>query len=144
MKKKLKPQIICIRPADEDNQVVMVEGGDGAYRRKPCSKCPWRVDANGEFPAEAFRHSAETAYNMSMKTFGCHESGTAKPATCGGFLLRGAEHNLCVRLGYAFGTYKNDVSDDGLVLHASYREMAIANGVNPDDPVLTPCKAQND
>lgn len=31
-------------------------------------KCPWRVDATGEFPADAFRHSAETAYDMATET----------------------------------------------------------------------------
>ncbi len=144
MKKKLNPQITCIQPADENNQVVTIEGGGSAYRRKPCAKCPWRVDATGEFPAEAFRHSADTAYDMSMKAFGCHESGTQKTATCAGFLLRGAEHNLRVRLGLAFGTYADDISDNDLELHASYRDMAIANGVDPDDPIIAPCRANSE
>ncbi|WP_455289311.1 DUF6283 family protein [Cupriavidus necator] len=54
-----------------------VEGGKGGYRRKPCGKCPWRVDATGELPAEAFRHSAETAYDMATHTFACHSSDWA-------------------------------------------------------------------
>ena len=29
---------------------------------------------------------------------------------------------------------------DGLELFESYREMAIANGVDPDDPVLADCR----
>lgn len=35
------------------------------------------------------------------------------------------------------GKYKGDVSDGGVELHPNYRAMAVANGVDPDDP-LTP------
>jgi hypothetical protein len=135
-----KPTITRIRPADERNQVVTVEGGKGSYRRHPCSKCPWRVDATGEFPAEAFRHSAGTAYDMAQHTFGCHESGAQKPATCAGFLLRGGAHNLSVRLGYMTGRIKDNVSDGGHQLYENYRAMAIANGVAPDDEILALCR----
>jgi len=138
---KRKPTVITrTRPADEHHQVITVEGGGDSYRKKPCKNCPWRVDATGEFPAEAFRHSAETAYDMSRNKFACHESGHKKPATCAGFLLRGAEHNLAVRLGKIRGLYADDVTDGGHALHESYRAMAIANGVAPDDPILTPCR----
>ena len=135
-----EPTITRIRPADERNQVVTVEGGKGSYRRQPCSKCPWRVDATGEFPAEACRHSAGTAYDMAQHTFGCHESGAQKPATCAGFLLRGGAHNLSVRLGYMTGRIKDDVRDGGHQLHENYRAMAIANGVAPDDEILALCR----
>jgi hypothetical protein len=133
-------RITNIRPADANNQVVTTEGGSGGYRRQPCAKCPWRIDAVGEFPAEAFRHSAHTAHDMSDTTFGCHESGTAKPATCAGFLLRGAGHNLSVRVGFIKGQYRADVHDGGHVLHDSYRAMAIANGVPEDDPAIAACR----
>jgi hypothetical protein len=33
------------------------------------------------------------------------------------------------------------VSDDGLELFDSYRSMADANGVPPNDPILAPCSA---
>ena len=134
------PVITRVRQAGEKHQVVTVEGGHAAYRRKPCSDCPWRKDATGEFPAEAFRHSAGTAYDMSRDTFACHQSGKRKPAICAGFLLRGADHNLAIRLGYMTGRFRNDVSDGGLDLHENYRAMAIANGVEPDDAVLAPCR----
>lgn len=138
---KKPAHITRIRPADDNNQVVTVEGGSGrAYRRQPCSKCPWRVDATGEFPAEAFRHSASTAYDMAQTTFGCHESGSRKPATCAGFLLRGSDHNLAVRLGLMSGRYKQDVTDAGVELHQNYRAMALANGVSVDDPALLLCR----
>jgi hypothetical protein len=133
-------KITQIRPADANNQVVTVVGGEGHYRQQPCSKCPWRVDACGEFPAEAFRHSARTAHDMAIETFGCHESGSSKPATCAGFLLRGADHNLTVRLGHMAGRYKRKVSDGGHELHANYRAMAVGNGVDAADPALADCR----
>lgn len=139
-KKRTAIRITNVHPADEHNAVMTVEGGDGEYRRTPCRKCPWRVDAVGEFPAEAFRHSATTAYDMAENTFGCHSSGPEKSITCAGFLLRGADNNFGVRMGYITGRIKNDVRDGGHLLHENYRAMAIANGVDPDDPVLVPCR----
>ena len=134
------PKVTRIRAAGDDHQVITVEGGRSSYRRRPCSNCPWRVDAVGEFPAEAFRHSAETAYDMAQPTFACHESGSRRPAMCAGFLLRGAGHNLTVRLRMIRGDSFGDIVDDGHELFESYRAMAIANGVDPDDPVLSPCR----
>lgn len=128
------------RPAGENHQVVTSEGGRSTYRRKPCSDCPWRCDAVGEFPAEAFRHSARTAYDMSTHLFSCHQSGIEKPAVCAGFLLRGGDHNLQVRLGRMQGRFEDDVTDGGVLLHDNYRAMAVANGVDADDPVLAPCR----
>lgn len=128
-----------VRGAGPDHQVVTVEGGKSGYRKKPCPSCPWRVDAVGEFPAEAFRHSAETAYDMSLHVFSCHTSGVAKPATCAGFLLRGADNNLNVRMGRMTGRYNDDVTDGGVALHDNYRAMAVANGVPKSDPALTAC-----
>jgi hypothetical protein len=134
--------ITDIRPAGTYHQVVtVVSEKPNGYRRKPCSTCPWRVDAVGEFPAEAFRHSANTAYDMSDYEFGCHESGKEKPATCAGYLLRGAAHNLTTRIKVITGKVNPQaVSDDGLKLFESYREMAEANGIPPDDPILAPCR----
>lgn len=134
------PRVVSVAPVDDDHQVITVEGGSGAYRRKPCPGCPWKVENDGEFPADAFRHSARTAYDMAESTFGCHESGSERPATCAGFLLRGADHNLRVRLAYIRGDIGDDVSDGGAMLHENYRSMAVANGVDPRDPVLTPCR----
>jgi hypothetical protein len=142
--KRKPPVVTAVRPAGSNHQVLTVEGGGCSYRREPCPTCPWRVDAVGEFPAEAFRHSANTAYDMAMNTFACHSSGAAKPATCAGFLLRGSAHNMGVRLGLAMGRYRLDVTDGGHELHASYRDMAEANGVDPNDPVLAPCRSADD
>lgn len=125
----------------QEHQVVTVEGGEFKHRPEPCPTCPWRVDATGEFPAEAFRHSASTAYDQAQNHFSCHQSGAKKPAVCAGFLLRGAAHNLSVRFKIVMGQYNpDDVSDGGHELHASYKAMAIANGVSPDDPIIQPCR----
>ena len=135
-----KPRVVNVRGAGPEHQVVTVEGGKGSYRREPCSDCPWRKDAVGIFPPEAFVHSANTAYDMSERTFACHQSGATKPCACAGFLLSGSAHNLSVRMGLITGKYKHDVSNGGHVLHDSYREMAIANGVDPSHPALAPCR----
>ncbi len=139
MRKETK--IIQVRRAGVEHQVLTVEGGRGdVYRWEPCPDCPWRKDATGVFPAEAFRHSAETAYDMSEHTFACHQSGVDKPAICAGFLLNGAEHNLTVRLKRMRGVIQDDVTDGGHELHENYRAMAQANGVASDDEVLGPCR----
>lgn len=137
--KPRKTRVVEARPAGPDHQVVSVVGGSGSYRKTPCGGCPWRVDQTGTFPPEAFVHSARTAYDMSSHQFSCNESGAKKPATCAGFLLRGADHNLGVRMRHLRGEML-DVEDAGLELHEGYREMAIANGVAPDHPDLKPCR----
>lgn len=137
-----EPKVTRVRPADDNNQVVTVEGGRGLYRRSPCGGCPWRVDQTGSFPAEAFRHSAETAYDLSTHTFGCHESGTETPMICAGFLLRGADHNMAVRLKAMRGDIDpSKVHDGGHELHDGYTAMAMANGVEADDPALWRCRS---
>jgi hypothetical protein len=142
-RKRTSARVTDTRMAGQDHAVLSVEGGSGAYRREPCPDCPWRVDATGVFPAEAFRHSAETAYDMARETFGCHQSGKEKPATCAGFLLRGADHNLSIRMRRGMGERFDDVSNGGHVLHRDYVDMAVANGVDPDDPVLRPCRRRD-
>ena len=134
--------ITMTRAAGADHQVVTVQshGQRNGYRKEPCAQCPWRKDAVGVFPAEAFRHSAYTAQDMSEHMFGCHESGAAKRATCAGFLLHGAHHNLSIRLARMAGRIKDDVTDGGHEMHQSYRAMAVANGVPPDDPALSMCR----
>jgi hypothetical protein len=133
-------RVVAARIADEDHAVVCVEGGSGAYRRRPCDECPWRVDQAGSFPAEAFRLSAPTAYDLSTRVFGCHMSPHRNPLTCAGFLLR-AGHNLAIRFRQATAKVDLDqVSDGGHELFDNYRDMAIANGVDADDLVIGPCR----
>lgn len=128
----MSTEIVNIRPADASNQVVTIRGGGGQYRRRPCGGCPWVVENAGSFPAEAFAHSANTAEDLSDHMFGCHESGTERPVTCAGFLLRGADHNMAVRMHSATGKLDlSQVCEDGRELHPGYVSMAVANGLNP-------------
>ena len=125
--------------------LISDKDGKGWNRREPCGQCPWRTDLpTGEFPAEAFRISATTAYDAAFNTFACHMSGKDKPATCAGFLLRNADNNIGVRLAAMRGDIKRPVTDGGFPLYDSYRAMAEANGVAPDDPVLDLCRANGE
>ncbi|MFV3332575.1 DUF6283 family protein [Pseudomonas sp. NY15437] len=136
-----KPEVLDARYADWNHQVVTVKSDRKNTCKVPCKDCPWRRDAVGVFPAEAFRLSAHTAYDMSDRTFGCHTTGSSKPTVCAGFLLRGSAHNLKVRMNLiARNIDLSKVSDGGVDLFNSYAEMAIANGVAPEDPVLKPCR----
>lgn len=133
------------RMAGDDHAVITLEGGGGLYRRQPCEECPWRRENEGSFPAEAFKHSASTAYDGAMSSFSCHMSGAKKPATCAGFLLRNADNNIGVRISLAMGKINPaELSDGGADLFDSYREMAVANGVDPADPILRPCRANHE
>lgn len=138
------------RLAGEDHAVITVEGGGHHYRREPCPDCPWRLDAVEKFPAEAFRHSANTAtdgahmltvgVNEATHTFGCHQSGAGKPATCAGYILRGSDA-IGWRLSLALGKFDpKQVRQGRARLFDSYFAMAVANGVPPDDPALDGCR----
>ena len=137
--KRKRAKVTNIRMAGTGHAVVSLTGGGAGHRVEPCGGCPWRKDQTGLFPAEAFKHSASTSYDAAFNTFACHESGSEKPATCAGFLLNGSEHNLAIRIKRADGLIR-EVTDGGHELHESYRAMAIANGVDPDDPVLQACR----
>ncbi|MGY3582298.1 hypothetical protein ACVIGB_000777 [Bradyrhizobium sp. USDA 4341] len=145
--RKRPGKILALRRAGPDHAVVTVaptrstEGESYLYRREPCAECPWRKDAPiGAFPPEAFRISADTAYDQSQRVFACHMSGSDRSAACAGFLLRGADHNIGIRLRYACGDIDPDTVKSDVDLYASYREMAEANGVAPNDPKLGPCR----
>jgi hypothetical protein len=142
-KRRRKARITDFRRAGTHHAVLTVQGGNSGYRTSPCPTCPWRKDAVGIFPAQAFRHSAHTAYDMAQETFACHAVGCQKPKTCAGFLLRGSQHNLSVRLMLSRGEIDLDtVSDGGIELFDSYADMAIANGVGKNDPILKPCRGE--
>lgn len=136
-----KAKITRVSPASENDQVLTVVGGIDVYRRTPCGGCPWRIDQAGKFSAEAFRISAHTAYDCAEEVFACHESGVKNPATCAGFLLRNSAHNLLARLKHING---GPGCSSDVELWPSYRAMAIGNGVDPDDPVLVRCRADDE
>lgn len=58
---------------------------------------------------------------------------------CAGFLLRGAGDNMAVRMTQRAGADLSKVRSE-VALYDSYREMAEANGVDPEDPALQPCR----
>lgn len=135
----------AVTPADKNHQVVSLVSPAGApftHQRKPCEQCPWRRDSPRKaFPAEAYRISAHTAYDMNGAMFSCHMAGKEHPAICAGFLLRGADHNMGVRMAAMTGRYDwTKVSDGGAKLYSCYAAMAIANGVKPNDPALRNCR----
>jgi hypothetical protein len=133
-------EILSVRPADDTWGVYEVASpaGDRRYRRKPCATCPWAKDSPvGAFPPEAFIESARTAYDLATHTFGCHTSGADVPTTCAGFILAGSAHNLGMRMS---SVDPDTVSDGGRELYASYRAMAVANGVPADHPALARCR----
>lgn len=140
-------KVTDIHPCDANNQVItMTTPSDGPllHPKAPCAECPYRKDRpRRAFPAEAFRHSAATSYDMAASTFACHMAGSVKPQVCAGFLLsRDAAHNMLLRMAAANGRYNwRSVSAGGLKLYPSYYAMAIANGVAKNDPVLAPCRS---
>lgn len=133
-------KITGIRRADDLHQVLTVEGM-GPHRREPCGGCPWRIDQTGKFPPEAFRISADTCFDASLKLFGCHESGSQRPATCAGFLIANSVHNLMARIR---GTAGGVGCSSPVPLYRSYRAMAIGNGVAPDDAAIALCRADDE
>lgn len=108
------------------------------FCRKPCNECPWRTDVpTGRFKPERYRRLARSAEDLSGVLFACHKTAEGKEVACAGFLLRGATHNMAVRLARVGGDLKDgDVSDGGLPLFNNYTEMAVANGVRRRDPAL--------
>jgi hypothetical protein len=108
--------------------------------RKPCKECPWRVDVPpGQFAPERFEALAVTAHDMTLHVFTCHKTPEDKPRMCAGFLLRGARHNLAVRLDYRSGPPEG-LHDGGHALHPHFRAMALAQGVDPHSPALADCR----
>lgn len=137
---KKKDRVLERRHAGPNHNVLEI-AGSGGHQRRPCAQCPWRTDLPaGEFPAEAFRISARTAYDAAIEQFACHMTGMTS-TTCAGFLLANSVHNLGARLAAAMGRLDHSAIESPYPLYGSYREMAIANGVDPDDPVLEPCRA---
>ncbi|MFG1858414.1 DUF6283 family protein [Actinomadura geliboluensis] len=122
--------------------LVSPPGRRPQFREEPSRRCPWRKDAPlGAFPAQVFRYSAATCYDLALRTFGCHACDRTDPATCAGFLLSGAAHNLQVRLWLARGVPLWRIrKPTGVELYDNYRQMAVANGVDPDDPALDLCR----
>ena len=109
--------------------------------KQPCVECPWRVDVPvGHFPPKRYVALANTAYNLSAHIFACHKTSDEKVMACAGFLCHGADHNMSVRMAYIQGRLTRDFTNGGYELFEDYREMAIANGVDEDNPALRGCR----
>ena len=145
MEKKAK--VVGRTKADANHEVISVVQSGETYRycRTPCAECPWRKDSPiGAFPAEAYRISAKTAYDMAQSTFACHMAGKDNPATCAGFLLQSSAHSFQVRMSLIKGRLDLSKVKSDVPLYGSYRKMAEANGVDPEDPVLKPCRGDDE
>lgn len=138
---KGKPCITGVTPAgDGIHGVVTVVNGKSQHQHKPCIGCPWRKENVGNFPSGAFRISANTSYDMAGHTFACHMRGADNPSTCAGFLLsKSADDNMSVRIERSKRQGLEEVDGDGCDLFDTYRKMAIANGVAPNDGTLRGC-----
>lgn len=112
------------------------------HAKKPCDECPWRRDvAPGRFPPERFVALAETAYDLSRRMFACHKSPDGCEFACAGFLRKSAAHNLSVRMAARGGLIDlSEIGDGGFPLFSDYVEMAVANGVEANDPALRGCR----
>jgi hypothetical protein len=143
-------EILAMHEGDRGWGVLSLRSSGHDYREQPCTRpadgtptCPWARRAPvGKFPKEVFRHSARTAYDLAETQFGCHTMSPETPTTCAGFLLSGAQHNLGARM-HELKHGPRTVHDGGLELYRDYREMAIANGVDPDDPALAACRGND-
>lgn len=111
------------------------------HAKIPCAECPWRRDVPpGKFPPERFRALAHCAYDMASQVFACHMSKEGGEFACAGFLLQSAAHNYSVRMALARKTLLLDTVHSPHPLFATYREMAIANGVKRNDAALKQCR----
>ncbi len=134
-------KVIGVTPAGDEHQVVTFTAKErSAFRDTVCPTCPWKKANAGRFPPEAFKHSARTAYDMSQHIFSCHSAGLKEPTTCAGFLLRGAEHNMSVRMAVIRKQLTSKPDEPDEPLFEGYRSMAIGNGVSPDDEALGACR----
>jgi hypothetical protein len=112
-----------------------------SYQRQPCSECPWRTDVPpGQFPPERFIALADTAYDMAIVQFACHKSCEGDDIGCAGFALRGATHNLGVRLAARDGRLDLTKIASPYHLYPHYRAVAVANGVPANHPALSRCR----
>lgn len=104
---------------------------------KPCAECPWRRDVPvGKFPPERFEALASTAYDLGGTVFACHMSKEGGEFACAGFILKSSAHNMRCRLaGMPFADVNSPYP-----LFNTYREMAIANGVDECSPILDMCR----
>lgn len=103
----------------------------------PCAECHWRLDVPvGKVPPSRYEVLAATAYDMARPVFACHMSKKDGEFACAGFILQSSAHNLSCRMSReSFGDVRSPYP-----LFNTYRELAIANGVNENHPSLRNCR----
>ena len=104
------------------------------HAKIPCAECPWRTDVPvGKFLPERYVALASTAYDMAGTVFACHMSKDGGAFACAGFILQSSAYNFRCRAPF------DDVRSP-YPLFETYRELAIANGVDEDEPALRNCR----
>jgi hypothetical protein len=107
------------------------------YQKRLCVECPWRRSTPvGKFSADKYRELAGTAEDMSQRVFTCHMTPEHKPNACAGWIQQQGGHNLTIRMALIGGSLDLSEIEAEPNLYANYREIAIANGVDEDDPAL--------
>jgi hypothetical protein len=111
------------------------------YQRTPCIECPWRLDQPpGRFPPERYIVLAESAWDMAVVQFACHKSPEGQEFGCAGWVLQSSAHNYGARMAASRGVLNPAEISSPYPLYETYRALAIANGVPPDEPALVPCR----
>jgi len=117
---------------------------------RPCQECPWKVDAEaGKFPTCRYEQLTATAGApgaevwLDAPIFACHKSPEGGERACAGWLATVGRDHLGIRMAVITGRLDPVALDPGEgwpELHPTYAAMAIANGVDPDDPTLRRCR----
>lgn len=107
------------------------------HAKMPCVECPWRTDVPvGKFPPERYVALAPTAYDMGGTVFACHMSKDGGEFACAGFILQSSAHNFRCRMArLPFDDVRSPYP-----LFNTYRELAIANGVDENHYALRNCR----
>jgi hypothetical protein len=112
----------------------MKEKAQGYAMTSICSACPWRKDVPvGVFPPERFIALAATVKQDFGPVFACHKTTEGQDSACVGYLLTEGTENFNVRIASIRGALDMKKLKSEYPLYATFKEMALANGVAPED-----------
>ena len=100
--------------------------------RKPCSNCPWRIDAPREYwDPKHFEDIYHTCQDDGMNVMACHKSREGNFLPCQGWARVMQFNSIGVRLAVMQGTLKlEEVNDcNGPRLFRTFEEMLHANKI---------------